>query len=147
LVEQLLSDAILFRLDTAELADAIAGSARADVDTTSLTASISADREQLDELAAAYAQKVVPFQEWMTARKIIEDRMDTNQRKLHRSTKTTDLAPLMGQGGALIDEWPTLSLGRQRAIVDTLLVHAVVNPAAKGVHTFDPDRVHPVWRL
>lgn len=100
-VEQLLADAILFRLDTEELAVALRGTARIDLDSTPLTASISADREQLDELAAAYAQKAVPFQEWMTARKIIEDRMHASERKLHRSTRTTQLAPLMGQGGAL----------------------------------------------
>jgi site-specific DNA recombinase len=146
-VERLIIDVVLLRLDTKDLAQSLSGSSPSALDTTPLIDSISDDREQLVELAAAYAQKTVPFSEWMTARTIIEERMHSNERKLHRATKTTQLAPLIGQGDALRAQWETLNLDRQQAIISAVMLHAVIKPGRPGVHFFDPDRVDPIWRL
>jgi hypothetical protein len=146
-VERLIAGAVLFRLDTTELAESLNGSSRNLIDTVPLVDAISDDREQLAELAAAYAQKSVPFSEWMTARTIIEERMHSTERKLHRTTKTTQLAPLIGQGDALRSQWETLNLDRQQAVVNAVMLHAVISPGTRGVTTFDPGRVEPIWRL
>jgi DNA invertase Pin-like site-specific DNA recombinase len=146
-VERLISDTILLRLDTTEMAAALAGSSRNVADTAPIIESISADREQLDQLAASYARNKISHAEWMTARTIIENRMEASKRKLHRATKTTQLAPLIGHGSALRGQWETLNLDRQQAIVTAVMLHAVIKPGIKGFSGFDPNRVEPVWRL
>jgi site-specific DNA recombinase len=52
-LEELIADAVLYRLDTPELADALAGRAAADERSAALAEELSADRAQLDELAAS----------------------------------------------------------------------------------------------
>jgi hypothetical protein len=101
----------------------------------------------LAELADAYAHKLVPYTEWISARTIIDERRQATARKLHRATKTTQLAPLIGQGDVLRGQWETLNLDRQQAIVKAVMLHAVIEPATKGVSVFNPDRVKPIWRL
>lgn len=77
-VEALVTDAALYRLDTPELAAAIAGRQRADETSAALSESIAADSAQLDELAALYAARQITAPEWLTARKPIEARLTTN---------------------------------------------------------------------
>jgi hypothetical protein len=146
-LEQLIADAILLRLDTPQLLDALSGAIKQQTDTGPLMESISADREQLEELATAYAMRSFPLSEWMTARKVIEDRMQASERRLRRATNTSQLASVAGRGEVLADQWPSLNLGRQRAIIETIFDHAVIGPGASAARAFDPGRVSVVWRL
>ncbi len=146
-VEEFIADAVLYRLDTPELAEALAGRARQDEDTARLMERVSADREQLAELAAHYAERRIPMNEWLTARTIIEDRMKANERRLRQATNTSQLTGVIGQGGALRTQWTNLNLDRQSAIVKAILDHAVILPGTPGATTLDHDRVKPVWRL
>jgi site-specific DNA recombinase len=146
-VEELIAHAVLFRLDTPELATALSGNAESDSATAELQVAVTEDSEQLEELARAYADKSITLSEWLTARKVIEDRINTNQRTVRRLTNTSRLAEIVGQGDALRRQWSTLNLGRQRAIIDTIFDHAVIGPGAHGAHELDPGRVSPMWRL
>ena len=64
-VEELVTDAVLYRLDTPELAAAIDGRQRADETSAALSESIAADTAQLDELAGLYAAKEITAPEWI----------------------------------------------------------------------------------
>ena len=81
-VEDLITDAVLYRLDTPELADALSGRAQADEATAELADQIAADRAQLDELAELYAAKAIPAREWLAARNPIEERISDAERRL-----------------------------------------------------------------
>jgi len=146
-VEGLLADAVLYRLDTPELADALAGKSNGSPNTDDLADGISADRQALDDLAASFGRKEFSMREWMAARKPIEDRLHANERRLRRAMNTGSLATLAGQGAALGAQWGTLNLARQAAIVAALLDHAVIHPGTPGARSVDPARVSPVWRL
>jgi site-specific DNA recombinase len=50
-VEELLTEAVLARLDSTQLSDALAGKASTDADVTALAAQVEADQGRLDELA------------------------------------------------------------------------------------------------
>jgi hypothetical protein len=67
-VEELIAQAVLFRLDTPELADALAGRAAADERTAALAQAPADDQEQLAELTGLYAAKSITAREWMEAR-------------------------------------------------------------------------------
>jgi hypothetical protein len=146
-LEELVTEAVLFRLDTPELAAALAGAAREDAATTAEQDSLAADQDQLNELATAYGGKQITFPEYLHARKPIETRIEGAKRRLSRLRQSTAIDPYVGQATSLRDAWAELPLTRQRAIVAAVLDRAVVRPATPGRTRFDPERIEPVWRL
>jgi site-specific DNA recombinase len=146
-LEQLIAEAVVWRLDTPALADALAGKAAQDEQTAAVAEQLATDQEQLDELAAAYAARNVSMREWLAARKPIQDRIRDAERRLARATNSEALRGLVGNGDALRAQWAGLNLGRQHAIVAAVLDHAVIGPGIPGARALDPDRVRPVWRL
>jgi site-specific DNA recombinase len=146
-LEQLITDAVLYRLDTPELADALAGRHHDDEVSVALTDELADDRAQLEELAGLYAAKAITATEWMTARNQIEARITATTRRLHRSNGNDRLASLAGTGADLGAQWGTLSLSRQHAVIAAVLDHAVIAPGSTGARTLDPGRVRPTWRL
>lgn len=146
-VEELVAEAVLYRLDTPELAEAIEGRQRADETTAALSESIAADAAQLDELAALFASGQIKAPEWMTARKIIDARLTANRRRQAHQAGSTVIAGHIGQGSALRTEWAELTLGRQAAIVRALVDHVTIRPGTMGARRVDPARVDIHWRL
>jgi len=146
-LEELVTAAVLYRLDTPELADTLAGRAAQDEQTAALSESISADRGQLDELAKLYADRQIPAREWMAARNPIEQRVRDAERRLARLTHDDALTGLVGNASELRGQWADLNLTRQNAIVEALLDHAVIGPGTPGARGVDPARVDLVWRL
>jgi site-specific DNA recombinase len=146
-LEELVTAAVLYRLDTTELADTLAGKAAADEHAAALANTLAQDRAQLDELAGLYAARSVSAREWLTARKPIEGRIADVEGRLARMTRTDALAGLVGNGEQLAKQWADLNLTRQHAIVAAVLDHAVIAPGTPGARELDPDRVDPVWRV
>jgi site-specific DNA recombinase len=145
-VEAFLTEAVLVQLDTPELAAALAGAASVDAATAAEHDGLRQDREQLDELARAYGDKLVTFPEWLAARAPIEARIDAAQRKLSRVSRSAAIDKYVGRSDELRAIWHTLPLNRQRSIVSAVLERAVIRPAVPGRTAFDPDRIDPVWR-
>ena len=146
-VEDLIAQAVLYRLDTPELAAALAGAVAEDAEAEAAQASLSADRAQLEELATAYGDRQITFPEYLAARKPIEARIEAGARKVGRLTHTAAIAGHVGDATALRATWAELPLTRQRSIVAAVLDRALVRPAVRGRTVFDPDRIEPVWRL
>lgn len=146
-VEQLVAASVLYRLDTPELADTLAGRAAENEHAAALSETLAADQHQMAELAEMYAAREIGRSEWVTARKPIETRVADAERRLARMTRSDALAGIVGNGDALRSQWSDLNLTRQHAIVKAVLDHAVVAPAASRGSTFDPERVDLVWRV
>jgi Site-specific recombinases, DNA invertase Pin homologs len=146
-VEELVTEAVLYRLDTPELAASLDGIAADNAEAMAERDSLAADLAQLEQLATAYGERVVTFPEYLAARKPIATRIEVAKRRMSRLTQTTAIDGYVGQSGALREAWPTLPLTRQRAIVAAVLDRAVVRSAVRGGKRFDPDRIDPVWRV
>ncbi len=146
-LERLITDAVLYRLDTQDLADTLAGKTAKDAASAAVAEALSADRGQLDELAAAYAAKDITMREWLGARQPIEARIGDAERRLARATHSDALRGLVGHGDRLGHQWAGLNLDRQHAIVRAVLEHAVIGAGVSGARSLDPARVRPVWRL
>jgi len=146
-VEELIVEAVLFRLDSPELADALAGRRSADDRQTALTDELAALRSQMDELALAYSARQISMPEWLTARGPVEAKLKATEAQLGQLTGAARLSGLAGTGGELRERWAELNLERQSAIVSALLDHAVIGPGTPGARGLDPSRVSPVWRL
>ena len=145
-VEELITEAILYRLDSPAMADALAGRAAADDRHAALSAELHADQAQMSELSEMWGKKQISSQEWKTAREPIEDRIFNTQRQLTQLSGDNSLAGLVGNGSELRHSWATLNLSRQAAIVTAVLDFATVHPVAPGGNrAFDPNRVSPTW--
>jgi hypothetical protein len=145
-VEQLIADAVLYRLDTPELADALAGRAAADEHAAVLADTLAADRAKLEELTDLWSSNQITSTQWLRAKRSIEDRVRDTERQLSRATHTEALVGL-DRGVGLHAQWQDLVLSRQIAIVRAVLDHATVSPGIRGAQRLDPNRVEPAWRL
>lgn len=145
--EQLIADAVLYRLDSPQLANALAGRVAVDAHAAGLHDSIREDQAQLEELAALYGDRSITASEWMTARKPIEARMAATRRQLSAATRSSAIDEWVGNAQALRAGWEELNLTRQAAIVKAVLDHGVIAESAGNSAAFSIDRVTPVWRL
>ncbi len=144
-LEAFVVEAVLYRLDSPELAAAMSGEP-GNPDAERWQAEIDQSRQQLEEVAAMYGRREIAMTEWQAARTPIERRVTDAKRQLGRLTRTTALAGQIGNSTELRDRWPTLRLTRQSAIIAAVLDHVVVGPARRGYNRFDHTRFGPVWR-
>jgi DNA invertase Pin-like site-specific DNA recombinase len=145
-LELFIVEAVLYRLDTPELAAALSRSG-SDPDADRCQAEVDAAQAHLDELARAYGERSIGLSEWLAAREPIEARVTSAKRQLSRLSRVSALDGHIGHGSALRDAWSDLPLTRQSAIVAAVLDHAVIGPGRRGYNRFEPDRVTPVWRI
>jgi hypothetical protein len=145
-VEELITDAVLFRLDSPELAAALRGG-DGSTHSTALAEELAADEAQRDELAALYAAKAITAKEWMTARNPIEARIQRGRAQIAEHVNATALIDLIGTGAELRTHWSTLNLDRQAAIIRTVVDHIVILPGTLGARSLDINRVQPHWLL
>lgn len=146
-LEELITDAVLYRLDTPELAAALSGGSVLDDRGQDLAGELADDQRQLDEVARMFANKQVSLSEWITIRDTIEGRMARTRRELARSSRNDALAGLVANGQQLRTQWAGLTLSRQASIISAVLDHATIAPGNPGARALDPERVQPAWRL
>jgi site-specific DNA recombinase len=146
-LEKIIVEAVLIRLDTPDLHDALAGRAHDDQQTNQLADQISADTAQLEELAQLYADRAITAPEWKHARASIDARRSTARQRLSGLSGTRHIDAYIGHGDALREQWANLNLDRQRAVVKALVDHVEILPGVRGARAVAIDRVRPVWRL
>jgi hypothetical protein len=146
-VEQLLTDAVLTRLDSPRLAEALAGNSSPDRDVAALAATVEEDQARLEELAGLYADGAITAREWITARDPITARIQQARRAIAQATDTSAVSELAGTGGMLRGQWGNLDIGRQQAIIKSVLDHAVIAPGTPGARSLNINRVQPHWRI
>ncbi|MCV7270129.1 recombinase family protein [Mycolicibacterium doricum] len=146
-VEELLTDAVLTRLDSPPLAEALDGKASVEADVAALAAQLDADTTRLDELAGLYAEGAVSAREWIAARDPINERIAQARRDIAKATDTSAVVELVGTGDVLRGQWDGLDIGRQQVVVRSVLDHAVIAPGTPGSRKLDINRVRPHWRV
>ena len=146
-VEELLTDAVLTRLDSPQLAEALAGKSSVDADVAALATQLEADQARLDELAGLYAAGAVSAREWIAARDPITERIAQARRDIAHATDTSSVVDLAGCGEVLRGQWDDLDIDRQQAIIKSVLDHAVIAPGNPGSRSLDINRVQPAWRI
>ena len=139
-------EAVLHRLDFKELKRSQERREREAPDAQRWLGEMEAAQAQLDELANAYGQRRFSLQEWMAARKPIEQRMTAARKQLAKVSRTNVLAGYVGHSDKLRAVWDSLDLSQQHAIVAAVLDHVVVGPGRRGYNRFDESRLTPRWR-
>jgi len=146
-VEEWLAAAVLLRLDTPAMNDALAGRVAADERQTALLVDLHAAQSKMVELAEMFSDGEISRAEWKAARAPLDARVVTAQRQLDQITGTHALDGLVGQGGELAASWSTLNLDRQAQIVRAVLEYATILPGVSGARSVDVNRIVPTWQL
>ena len=134
-------DMVLTALDSPELAHRLRGE---ESDDSELSEAIRADEEQLEELAAAWAEREITRKEWMVARTPIEKRLERNRAKLKRQSRVFVLHDFIGPLDEMAARWEKMNVSQQRAIISAVVRKITVKPANPR-KKWDPDRFVFEW--
>ncbi|MGA8417269.1 MAG: recombinase family protein [Candidatus Dormiibacterota bacterium] len=145
-LEALVADACIFRLDSPELADALAGRASKNREAAALSEELATLRARQEELAHLFAAGDIGGAEWRIAGQDLAQRMHHVEAALSRVTRTDALSGIVGDGDRLRAAWQGISLSRQNAVIRAVLDHAVIAPGVSGARALDHHRVGFVWR-
>ena len=146
-VEEWIAAAVLMRLDTPAMDDALAGRAEVNERQISLVAEMQSAQSKMTELAEMWAAGELSRPEWKAARSPLEARVDKAQKQLDQIAGTNTLDALVGQGQKLTAGWDSLNLDRQVAIVRAVLDTATILPGVLGARSVDYNRIVPSWQL
>lgn len=124
-LELFVTEAVLWRLDTPELAAALRGE-RDDAPPDEWQQRADELTVRMKDLATAYADEAISMGEWMTAREPLQRRLDDARRRTARDTGTAAVGAYVGRGGILREQWAQLGLDRRHAIISAVLSHVVV---------------------
>jgi site-specific DNA recombinase len=137
-VDDLVTDAVLARLDPEALAS---------LSDTSADTEVIAELERLElrggELAEMWAVGEMTRADLRRANEALEARRAALEAQLTRPKPTA----LLGAHGDLSKSWATLDVGTRRAVLESVLESVTIGPAVKGRNTFDPTRVSVAWRV
>jgi DNA invertase Pin-like site-specific DNA recombinase len=145
-VEEWLTAAVLYRLDTPEMAAVLTGQQAKDERYGELAVERDRLMGRMTELGMMFAAGEVSRLEWKAARDPLEAALTATDQQLARLSGATTLVQVVGHGKALQDGWENLNLERQHAIIRAVLDYATIKPAQSQGH-FHPDRVVPTWAL
>lgn len=144
-VEEWLTAAVLYRLDTPDMEAVLTDQHAHDDRYTDLAAQRERLEARMRELAAMFSEGEISRLEWKAARDPLEAQLTGVDQQLSRLSTTITLDRLVGQGEALRAGWEQMTLERQAAIIRAVLDYATILPATGN--RFDPGRVQPVWVL
>lgn len=144
-VEAWLTEACLYRLDTPEAEAFLSGSDRAASQRGEFAERLERAEARLAELAEMFANEEISRAEYLAARPVAEKRAHDAARRLNDLAGQDSLDALIGQGAVLAEQWETLSLDRQHAIIRAVLNSASIGPGLPGRNGFTPERITPDW--
>jgi hypothetical protein len=102
---------------------------------------LAALQRKLEELAEDYPSDTITRDEWLTARRQLEERQDALKRQLSATrSQTLALEELTDDPGAIATAWDSRSLHQRRAAIAAVLDRVIVKPAVRGRNRFDRDR-------
>jgi hypothetical protein len=145
-LEQFVVEAVLHRLESPKLSEAMTTRSPKDRKGADWQAEIERTQAQLDELAELWAAGEISRGEWLKARPPIEKRQTIAKKRLAALNRTTALMPFIANAARVREQWQTMTLTRQQQIVAALMDHVVIGPGRRGYNRFDPSRLRAVWR-
>lgn len=147
MLEQFITEAVLLRLDSPAMYQALTEDGIDQEEVRRLAEDIQAHQERLEDLATMWADGEISKEEWRTARTRIEAKLKDARSQFDRLNRRDAVTEYIGQGERLQEVWKTLNLSRQVAIIKAVLNSVTILPATHpGRHGLDHERVVPDWR-
>ena len=143
-VEEVVKECVIAALDGADLTQYLYH--QADNDEGAIVEDLRRDEEQLLQNARDQAAGAISRMEFFAARDVLQDRLTRNRARLGNRRQFAVLASVASAGAAIREQWQSRPLEWRRALVSSLIVQVVLQPAVKGRNVFDPSLVEPIWR-
>jgi hypothetical protein len=148
-LEDLITEAVMIRLDTPALSKAVAAR-RDDRKSTSRTKagdSVADLEQRLDDLAEMFGAGEISKSEWATARARLVRRLDEAKTREAAAIRKTNVTDQLARPDVLRREWPEMTFDRQRIVLNAIIERITIAPTTKAGNKFNPDRVDVKWRV
>lgn len=148
-LEAHVKDLVLIALDSPVVHRAIGDAPIQTDDEEELYEAVRAAEASMGQLAAAFRDDKIGWDEWQIAREGPEMKLKQARARLDEIKGTVAVSPWIGKSEELRMAWdrPEFTLEMKRRIIATVADHFVILPALKpGFPKFNKDRVRPVWR-
>jgi DNA invertase Pin-like site-specific DNA recombinase len=152
-VEALVSEAVLHRCDSEELAAALRDSTQPEI--SGLMETYDSQRTKLNDLITDYASGLLNREQLARAKAVVEEAMEATRAKLAKVESGRALISLPA-GQSVRQAWERSDLTWRRSLVSLLVVRVVLHPSRPGrmrwegpdgrSWTFDPTKVTIEWR-
>ncbi|MDQ6837552.1 MAG: zinc ribbon domain-containing protein, partial [Actinomycetota bacterium] len=145
-LDDLITEAVLLRLDGPELADAIARRSEAAHGSVELERAIAEDEAALEELTRdRYVERTLTPSMFAAARDPLEQRLAEARAALAAVTLTSTVE--LPRGGILRRQWPELDLEQRRAVLGQIVDRIIIAPTTRADNRFNPARVDVIWKV
>jgi len=145
-VEHFVTEVVLHRVDSGTVQRSFERRQRKEPDAQRWLDEAEQTQTELAELAEMYGRREFSLQEWMAARKPIEQRLTNARKQLAKVSRSGVLDRYIGNGKGLRNDWNSLDLSQQHAIVANVIDKVIVGPARPGYNRFDESRLTPRFR-
>jgi len=144
-LEALITEALLQRLDSPQLAKMRSTASRSDAG-GKLVRQLREDEASLEQLVHDhYVDRIVGRSDFVAAHDALTLRIDEARRSFAEQASAGIVAALPGAGKQLRADWEGADLDRRRSIIGAIIESVTVNPVGKGHWKFAPDRVDVRW--
>ncbi|NHW45988.1 recombinase family protein [Paenarthrobacter sp. MSM-2-10-13] len=151
-VEDLVIDCIMYRLDTPELGELLAGGEAETPELKQLMRDHESQSQRLQEILSLYSTGEMDFNEYKVAKTTAQDRLEALGRELERKTSKRTVANIPA-GQTVREAWEKSDLMWKRQLVDALIEKVLIYPKQPGdgkarykQWIFNPDRVEIRWK-
>lgn len=148
-VDNLVTDMLLFRLDSPVVADALAGRTRpAAADDEDLSGQILTLEARIDEASKMFADGEIDRKDLVTIRRRVEDELLKLRRRIARTEQVVTIENFLKDGPDLATMWADLPQGRKQQIIRAVIDRVLIHPAkTRGSKTVDLGRIEVCWRV
>jgi hypothetical protein len=148
-LDSYVTEMVITALSSPGFADALQARLAWDGDTSALTTQREADKRALAELTRdRYVRRIIEESEYLIARRELDARIADAEEVLARQPQTRFLVDLPRSEVELRTAWQEQwGLNDKRRVVRMALRGLVIKPPKRSLPRFDPDRVHPDWRV
>jgi hypothetical protein len=111
-----------------------------------LVAKLEQDRAARQQLTQDHYDGVLDRADFLATKKRLDDRIESNERRLAQLQERSVMTALPGNIAALRQAWSERGLDWRREVISVVIDKIVIAPGRPGTNTFDPSRVGLVWR-
>lgn len=145
-LDDLITEAVVLRLDGPALAHAIVRRTEAARGSVELERAIAEDEAALEELTRdRYVERTLTPSMFAAARNPLERRLAEARAALAAVTLTSTVE--LPAGGILRQQWPELDLEQRRAVLGQIVDRIIIAPTTRADNRFNPARVDVTWKV
>jgi site-specific DNA recombinase len=149
-LEAWITEAVLYRFDSPEVARALSDGATPDR-TNELIADYQAAKIKLDQMVTDYASGFLNREQFAVAKRVAEDSLQTAREALNRSQEQK-VQGILPAASTIRAAWETAGIDWKHSVIRLVVDRVVIRPGNPGGRTwrgwrFDPSSVEVKWKV